>query len=81
MADHLTLLENKLEEQYVHLRDRIGDARFVKDWNDWNFRAGYLEALRDIGQMIKEVRAPDRVAAEGIADVFQDGLGTMEDMA
>jgi hypothetical protein len=77
MADHLTLLENKLDERFLELSGRIQDKRCVADWADWNFRAGYLEAIREVGQMIKDIRAPENVAAEGIPDVFaQEGEQT-----
>lgn len=70
MADHLTLLENKLDELYSTLSARIRDKRCVIDWSDWNFRAGYLEAISDIGQLIKDIRAPENVMAEGIPDIL-----------
>jgi len=70
MPDHLTLLENKLDERYTTLMERISDPAFVTGWDDWNFRAGYLKAIRDIGQMAKDVRAPENVPSEGIPDVF-----------
>lgn len=69
MADLLTQLEDKLDARYKELSDRIGNPRFVKDWDDWNFRAGYLEAVRDLGNMIKEMRVPV-TGEEGIANVM-----------
>lgn len=77
MADHLTLLENKLDELYSTLSARIRDKRCVIDWADWNFRAGYLEAISEIGQLIKDVRAPENAPMEGIPDILsQEGEQT-----
>lgn len=73
MADHLTLLENKLDDLYTPLSLRIADRAFVQSWDDYNYRAGYLTAIRDIGKLIKDVRAPENMPSEGIPDVFQTG--------
>jgi hypothetical protein len=70
MADHLALLENKLDERYLTQLEFIADAGRVTSWDDYNFRAGYLKAIRDVGVMIKEVRAPESVPSEGIPDVL-----------
>lgn len=59
MADQLTLLENKLDERYANRRAMVVDATCVLDWPDYMFRVGYLQAIRDVGLMIKEVRNPE----------------------
>jgi len=59
MSDILTALENKLDERYFERTVKIADARNVASWDDYNFRAGYLEAIRDVGEMIKKVRNPE----------------------
>ena len=72
MMDHLGLLESKLDKTYEELASRIADVRFVKDWEDWNFRAGYLQAMRDVGGMIKEVRSPEAFGEGGIPDILTE---------
>lgn len=63
--DQLTLLENKLEEKFNLAVARIADSGFVVSWDDYQHRAGYIKALRDIGQIIKEVRNPETAQGEG----------------
>lgn len=64
MGDILTLLEDKLDEAFRDRTAKISDARFVVSWDDYNFRAGYLDAIRDIGEMIKKIRSPETAVEE-----------------
>lgn len=65
MVDILTRLEDKLEKRYDERKEHISRAHLVLSWDDYNFRAGYLEAIRDVGLMIKEVRNPELSAETG----------------
>ena len=59
MADLLTMLENKLDELYTTSSIEIANSACVQSWDDYNHRAGYLRAIRVVGQLIKEVRHPE----------------------
>jgi len=61
MADLLTMLEVKLDELYTARLDYISRANFVVSWEDYNYRAGYLEAIRNVGVIIKDIRSPQPV--------------------
>lgn len=72
--DHLTLLENRLEQEFDLASARIADSRFVQDWSDYQHRAGYINALRRIGDIIKEIRQPEKAHDDnaGIPSVLDD---------
>ncbi len=65
MADHLTLLEIELDQLYSDRRELIATATFVPSWDDYNFRAGYLQAIREIGAAIKKIRNPETANETG----------------
>lgn len=69
--DILKKLEDKMEERYDERRDILIDFGTVVDWADANYRAGYLKAIRDVGQMIREVRNPQLAQETGeILDIL-----------
>lgn len=59
MADQLTMLENRLDDLYTVSATYIADSTVVVNWDDYNHRAGFLKAIRKVGEMIKEVRNPE----------------------
>lgn len=65
MADPLTQLENKLDELYTKCLAQIGDSSIVHSWDDYNHRAGYLRAIRNVGELVKEVRNPEKPEETG----------------
>lgn len=72
MADHLTLLENKLEERFNKERDALTFRHVTSDWSDYNYRIGYLQAIRDVGRTIKEVRSPELEETGEIFDILAE---------
>ena len=69
--DILTKLEDKMEERYNERRDILTTMETVVDWADAQYRAGYLKAIRDVGQMIREIRNPQLTQETGeIPDIF-----------
>lgn len=65
MADQLTLFENELDAHYTNCLNCIGDSSIVSSWDDYNHRAGYLRAIRDVGLLIKKVRNPEAPVETG----------------
>lgn len=73
MADQLTLLENELDETYTRAMQAIADSQAVTSWDDYNHRAGYLRAIRNVGEMIKRIRNPELPIETGeIPDILQE---------
>lgn len=73
MADQLTQLENEMDEAYSLALKHIGDRQIVMSWEDYNHRAGYLRAFRNIGEMIKRIRNPELPVETGeIPDILQE---------
>lgn len=73
MSDHLTLLENEIEELYNKRRDAIATAGYVLSWDDYNYRSGYLQAIREIGAMAKNIRNPETTKETGeIPDILME---------
>lgn len=58
MADILTRLEDEMEALYDKKKEEISRAQSVIDWPDYMFRAGFLDAFREIGRMLKKIRNP-----------------------
>ena len=72
MADHLTQLEDAMDDIYVKSLRDIGDSQVVTNWDDYNHRAGYLRAIRNIGELIQRIRNPELPVETGeIPDILQ----------
>lgn len=58
MTEFKTVLENRLDILYAERRDHLANGlcnTHPKPETDYAYRTGYLAAIRDIGDMIKEV--------------------------
>ena len=58
MSDILSRLEDEMEVLFDDRRDQISRARQVTDWADYQYRAGFLDAIREVGRMLKKIRNP-----------------------
>lgn len=65
MADNFTPLEEKLDARYIERLNQLSFGVFVPNWDDYNFRIGYLACIREIGEMIKSLRSPEKTAETG----------------
>lgn len=73
MADQFTPLEDKLDVLYATGRDELAQPGFVQSWDDYLQRRGYLAAIADCGQLIKEIRKPVSNADGEIPSILPDG--------
>lgn len=74
MADQLTQLENEMDAIYSRCLRDIADSTVVQNWDDYNHRAGYLRAIRNIGELIKQVRHPEIPVETGEIPSILEGL-------
>lgn len=58
-TDILTRLEEKLDDTYKLHLERLSQGSLVPTWDDYNYRIGYLQCIRDIGILIKAIRNPE----------------------
>jgi hypothetical protein len=72
MADILTRLEDQLEDTYNRAREIISARYGAANWEDYHFFLGYLQAIRDVGGMIKKIRNPAAPEETGeISNIFE----------
>lgn len=65
MSDPLTLLESELEKMYELRKEQLSRGELVPNWDDFNFRIGGLQMIREIGVLIKRVRNPEAPVETG----------------
>ena len=74
MADVLTNLENKLDDLYKERLNQLSFGGNVPSWDDYNYRIGYLAAIRETGHLIKQVRNPELPENSGeIPSILDEG--------
>ena len=73
MADQYTPLEDKLEELFITGREELWRAGVVQSWDDFLQRRGYLNAIADAGDLIKQVRRPVADNHGEIASILPEG--------
>lgn len=72
MSDPLTLLESELEKMYELRKEQLSRGELVPNWDDFNFRIGGLQMIREIGVLIKTVRNPEAPKETGeIPDILE----------
>ena len=81
MPDLITMLEDEMELLYDRKKDEIARASHVADWADYMFRAGFLAAIRETGQIIKKIRNPKAVENDGEIPSILDTKETRNDQA
>lgn len=59
MADILTQFEEELDQQYMRKLEVLGHAGSTPNMEDVCYRQGQLQAIREMGEMIKHVRNPE----------------------
>lgn len=59
MSDQLTIFENELKKLYEERKEQLAHGELVPTWDDFNFRLGTLQMIREIGLLIRRARNPE----------------------
>lgn len=64
-SDILTRLEEKLDDTYKLRLEQLSQGSLVPNWDDYNYRIGYLQCIREVGLSIKAIRNPELLPETG----------------